>query len=319
MQVRLGGRTLATVHLARIAIGLACAIGPGCRYRFDPRLAADADATRPPDASADAPPGDAFGTCDPAAPFGVPVPLVELNDPSADDGTLRLATDELSGYFWSRRSGNAEIYLATRTDLTSPFTIVAAAPLNTTANEMDPTVTSDGTLIVFRRSGPGDHLYQASRLGPLTFGPAMMIANVDQGTETQSYLQPGGSELYFQSKRSGAGIGDLYRSVRTGTTFATPTRIVELATASEEGDPVITADGLTIYFRSDRAGTNALFNIWTASRHTTSDPFGPATEVPNVSSAGNDGPSDLSSDGCRLYLSSDRAGTNDIYVATRQR
>ncbi len=294
---------LGSMRRAVLSLGLVCG---ACRFDFTDRIATDAA------------PHDALGTCDPTAPFGAPVPITELNDPASDDGTLRLAPDELSGYFWSYRlAGDAEIFLATRPDLASPFTVAHVVALGTTAAELDPTVTSDGTLIVFRRSGPGDHLYQASRSGPLAFGAATTVANVDQGTEAQPYLQPDGNEMYFQSRRTGA--GDLYRTVRTGASFAPPSRVAELATASEEGDPVITPDGLTIYFRSDRPGSHALFNIWTATRATTADPFGTATEVPNVSSDGNEGPSDLSRDGCRLYISSDRAGTNDIYVATRSR
>jgi len=41
--------------------------------------------------------------------------------------------------------------------------------------------------------------------------------------------------------------------------------------------------------------------------------------VENVNSAGDDGPSWLSPDGCRMYISSDRAGTNDVFVAQRER
>ena len=265
----------------------------------------------------DAPP-DALGTCDPAAPFGTPVLIAELSDPIVADGTLRLMTDELTGYFWSFRLNgtDAEIYLAKRPDLATPFTITHVSALGSTSNELDPTVSTDGTVMVLRRSKPGDDLYVASRTGDLTFGTPTAITSLDTtGVEAQGFLQPTGNELYFESARTGG--GDIYRSVRTGTTFAAPSQVSELSTGSEEGDPVVTADGLTIYFRSNRPATPLGFNIYVATRASVADPFGAATLVPNVSSDGDDGPSSISADGCRLYLSSDRAGTNDIYVATR--
>gem|GEM_PF-5024695 len=58
------------------------------------------------------------------------------------------------------------------------------------------------------------------------------------------------------------------------------------------GDPVVTEDGLTIFFRSNHNGG---YDIYTATRATTLDVFGPATLVPNVSaSVSSDGPSWIS-------------------------
>lgn len=113
------------------------------------------------------------------------------------------------------------------------------------------------------------------------------------------------------------GNEDLYRSIRTGTSFSAPVLVAELSTQSSQGDPVITADGLTLYFRSDRPAGFASFNIYVAMRPTLGDPFGPAVLALNVNGPGAEGASWSSPDGCRLYLTSDRAGTNDIYVATR--
>ncbi len=304
MESQLGGaaarRTLSSVRLWFV-LSLAA-----CRFGFD---------ARPGDAAS----GDALAleTCDPAAPFGTPVPIAELNDPTVDDGTLRLAPDELSGYFWSYRGGNSDIYLATRPDRASPFTVSTVSGLNTAKNEVDPTVSSDGTLLVFRHNGPSDQLWTATRAAPAQFANPAVDAQLTSGAgDVEPFWQVGGQELYFSSKRSGD--GDLYRSTYSGT-FSAPALVSELSVAtSEEGDPVIAPDGLTIYFRSNRpSGGPMAFNIWTASRTVASGAFDVPTLVANVNSDADEGPSWLSLDGCRLYLSSDRAGTNDIYVATR--
>jgi hypothetical protein len=260
---------------------------------------------------------DALGTCDVAAPFGVPVPIAELNDPASNDGTLRLFADERSGYFWSfRGAASSGLYLATRADLASPFSITPVQGLGLAGNLLDPSFTADGSLLVFRRSMPGDDLYEATRVAPDTFMAATAIASLDTGaTEVQPFLPLAGDLLVFSSSRTGG--GDLYTSTRTGDSFSAPSQITELATADDEGDPVLSPDGLTLYFRSDRPAAQAGYNIFVATRPTTADPFGVPDPVPNVSSDADDGPSWISPDGCRLYLSSDRAGTNDIYVSTR--
>lgn len=299
---------------AGVVGALALALVAGCgRLHFD--AGANADGSVPGDGGD----GDAQGPpCNLATPFGAPVLIAELSDPLAFDGTLRLLPDELSGYFWSRsgRTDN-DIFLATRPDRATPFTITTVSGINTTSNELDPAISSDGSVLVFRRSGPGDDLYVASRVAPDEFSAAVAIASINTANgENQGFLPIGRDELYFQ--RLTGTSADLYLSSRTGTTFSAPTLIAELAAPDEEeGDPVVTPDGLTIYFRSDRVAAFGGFNVYTASRATTADAFGPVSIVPNVNTDADDGPSWISPDGCRLYLSSDAAGTHDIYVASR--
>lgn len=277
------------------------------RIEFE-RVVAD-DATVVPDAGP---------ACDQSAPFGTPKPVGELNDPVEFDGTLRLLPDELGGYFWSRRGGgDGDLYFAERASVSSAFSIRLVQGVDTAMSELDPTVTSDGSILVFRRSGPGNDLYVATRSGPPdTFSMVTAIAIVNTANdETQCFLPLDRDELYFQSPRTGG--GDVYLSTRTATSFSAPTLVAGIATASDEGDPVVTPDGLTIYFRSDRAAALGGYNIYRATRAAVGDAFGNVQLVPNVNTAADDGPSWISPDGCRLYISSDVAGSNDIYVATR--
>ncbi len=80
---------------------------------------------------------------------------------------------------------------------------------------------------------------------------------------------------------------------------------------------MLSEDGRTLYFRSDRPSAMGGFNVFVATRPTIAAAFGAPVFVPNVNAAGDDGPSFISPDGCRIYLSSDRLGNNDIFVATR--
>lgn len=263
--------------------------------------------------------GDAAGDgCTATAPFGAPVAIAELNTTSPD-GTLRLAPDELSGYFWSRKTGTSRIYYASRTGREQPFTVSPVTGLTAADNDLDPTLATDGSILVFRHNTPGDELWTARKVDAVTFASPLVMSNLNlPSVEQQPYLQESGDTLLFSSDRNGSTF-DIWRSVRVGTTFGTPVRMLELdnGSGSNEGDPVISSDGLTIFFRSNRAGGVGNFDIYVATRPTTAVAFGNVMLVPNVNSAGDDGPSFVSRDGCRLYLSSDRAGTNDIYVAKR--
>jgi hypothetical protein len=59
--------------------------------------------------------------------------------------------------------------------------------------------------------------------------------------------------------------------------------------------------------------------VWVAQRQSLNDAFGAPTFVAEVSSDPVDLPSFASADGCRLYLTSNRLGSDDLFVADRGR
>lgn len=81
--------------------------------------------------------------------------------------------------------------------------------------------------------------------------------------------------------------------------------------------PVVSEDGLTIYFLAQVTANGTFdFDIYSASRATTSDGFGVATALLNVNVAGQQARyPDLSEDGLELYFSGNDLGP--IMVATR--
>jgi hypothetical protein len=85
--------------------------------------------------------------------------------------------------------------------------------------------------------------------------------------------------------------------------------------------PVVTADGLTLYFVN---GTTGDYDIWVSTRSNVSAAFGAPQLVAapvnvNGGGAGEDSPVWVSPDGTTLYFMSNRAGSNgrDIWVATK--
>jgi len=89
----------------------------------------------------------------------------------------------------------------------------------------------------------------------------------------------------------------------------------------EDGFASISADGLVLYFSSNRAGGYGAFDIYVTTRASKSDPWGLPTNLgPTVNSSAGDEASRISADGLELYFASWRAGgygDADIYVARR--
>jgi hypothetical protein len=142
------------------------------------------------------------------------------------------------------------------------------------------------------------------------------VANLNSGYTTSPFVTADGSELYY---RSGTGSLDFYRAFRSGTDWAGPMQIAELATASSEFAAVVTADKRLIVFTSDRPGAGAAgANIWQATRASDTGPFSSITAAPfvNVNTDGEEYEAFLSADRLRLY-GSHYVSDQDLWLATR--
>ncbi len=88
-----------------------------------------------------------------------------------------------------------------------------------------------------------------------------------------------------------------------------------------DGEPSISADGLSLYFCSMRPGGYGAGDIWVTTRATVSDPWAePVNLGPEVNGSAWDGEPTISGDGLSLYFGSQRSGgygMADIWVTTR--
>ena len=95
----------------------------------------------------------------------------------------------------------------------------------------------------------------------------------------------------------------------------------EINTPVGEQIPVISADGLELYFTSvNRPGGEGDFDIWVAKRETADEPFDLVENVEELNSVFGEAVWSLSADGLTVYLDSDDPsgkGSNDIYLARR--
>jgi WD40-like Beta Propeller Repeat len=102
------------------------------------------------------------------------------------------------------------------------------------------------------------HFETPEIVAELAFFP---FARTDNPTLTADRL-----EIYFTSDR--AGQGDLWfaRRASAGQPFGAPEPIDVLNTSTFETSSAISADGLTLWFGSDRVGGVGMTDIWVASR-----------------------------------------------------
>lgn len=121
---------------------------------------------------------------------------------------------------------------------------------------------------------------------------------------------------YFYSNRGGDGIR-IYRTTRADvdSPFDTPEVLGEFEPSSDgPWGPAITPDGLTLVVISLN-GANA-WDLYTASRRSTTASFGTPVVIPSLSAPGDDLFPLVSADGSSLYFKSGRASA-DFYVSTR--
>ena len=105
-------------------------------------------------------------------------------------------------------------------------------------------------------------------------------------------------------------------------TFGTPTNLGPTVNSSSgDWSPSISADGLTLYFNSNRPGGYGDYDLWVTKRPTVSDPWGtPVNLGPAVNSSAWEAFPSISADGLSLFFESPRTGgygSFDLWVTTR--
>lgn len=126
--------------------------------------------------------------------------------------------------------------------------------------------------------------------------------------------------IVFDSDRSG-GLGDidLWTAQRsdTGSAFSSITNLAELNSVSRDTGGEFSSDGLTIYFSSNRAGSQS-FDIWYASRPDTGSSFSAPQNLSAVNSVNYELDPAISAEGSELFFSSSRSGKYEIWRSVRQ-
>jgi len=100
--------------------------------------------------------------------------------------------------------------------------------------------------------------------------------------------------------------------------WSVPEWLAELNADGDDQGPVLTADGLTIYYHSTRAGSQAS-DLYTAMRRSPTGRFGVPVALTALATATHDRDPALAHGGDHLYFSSDRQtpGMDSLFVTTR--
>jgi hypothetical protein len=151
------------------------------------------------------------------------------------------------------------------------------------------------------------------------FGAPLALANLDTD-RNDACARLTGDELTIVFCRSNPdGTWDLYSSTRTNATdpFGAPQIMAAINSIYSDLWPSISADGLTLYFNSDRV-TPGTYKTYVSHRTTLQSQF----QTPDVETAlaDNDQHAYITADGTGLYLASrvrPGAGASDIFRAPR--
>jgi hypothetical protein len=208
-----------------------------------------------------------------------------VNSPKGD-ATARVSADGLELYFESNRSGGSgswDIWVTRRTTRDADWgTPVNLGPtVNSPSIDTAPSISSDGLELYFASNrsggyGSGD-LYVSTRAArdsdwgtPMNLGPTINGSYADYWP----FITSDGLALFFSSdsfgpfRPGGSGSSDIWMTMRKSITdpWQTPVNLGPIINSpSEEGGPVVSLDGTTLYWDSKRSGGLGSGDIWQAS------------------------------------------------------
>ncbi len=246
--------------------------------------------------------------------------LVAFANPASGTAGARdpfLSPDELTIYFAS----NNDVNVATRTALDAPFGMPTVfAPASSSASESKMSMTFDGTFLVVASDRSGGKGMADIWAGPTTLPPSLDETHLDSVDDGNNQLDPSinddGTHLYLAPVPAG-NPQEIDVAIRGAMDqdFATPTKLKNINSSSGEADPALTPDELVIVFSSRRNAGQGV-DLYYATRDVASNDFDAPSAIPAVNGPDDDNDPVISRDGCRLYFSSHRSGTDELYVVS---
>jgi Tol biopolymer transport system component len=264
--------------------------------------------------------------------WGAPVNVEALSgsspdlNSSANDGCPILSPYDDSLYFASNRpggQGGLDIWVAHRSGDGWGAPVNLGPGINSAADDFCPAPARGNRLFfVSKRTEPNGDIYVA-KLGPKGWFQVSRLGDGVNSTAQEwspSYFEAadGREMLYFSSTRNGN--QDIFYSVNFG-----PAQLAAGGADSSANDarPNVRRDGLEMVWDSDRFGTLGGPDIFTATRSSVDDPWGPAVHLDApINSSATESRATLSWDGTRMMFGSTRPGgegSADIYTTTRSK
>lgn len=242
-----------------------------------------------------------------------------------------ISKDGLSLYFNSNRDDPGDLYVAKRERVDLPWNdpVNLGETINTSGFEGFPALSRNEHHLFFVRT-PGDiHVSYRTDVDadfgetgwrpPQPLGAGVNTSAPEQGPSYFENRKRGLPQLFFHSLRpDGVGAVDIYVAEAFGPGVLVP----GLNSTATDARPSLTANGLEIFFHSNRAGA-AGFDMFKAVRKSVLEPWSePETLGTDVNTIANDFLGAISPDGETLLFTSNRDGgfgQNDIYMTTRSK
>lgn len=195
------------------------------------------------------------------------IPLENINHPQLSEGAQSIAANGKSIVFTAceRKGGlgRCDLYITELKNGQWQEARNLGSPVNTKGWESQPSLSADGNTLFFvsdRPGGEGLIDLWVSRKGadgrwgePQNLGPSINTAEREQAP----FIHPDGKTLYFMSDgHPGLGGFDLFASrLQPDSSWSTPQNLgYPINTEANEGALVVSLDGKTAYFSTDRAG-----------------------------------------------------------------
>lgn len=246
------------------------------------------------------------------------------------EGGSCIQPDGLSLYFHSNREGGqgeTDLWVAKRTSVASAWQapVNLGPTINTVTNEYNPSLSPDGLVLYFSSDRPGGYgeydLWVSVRASEdKEWGEAINLgASVNsQRSEISPSISRDGLQLFFSDlegyipRTGGIGDSDLWLVSRSATSAAwgKPVNLGPVVNSAQtDVNPILSHDGLMLFFSSDRGGGQGWNDIWVSSRPTTDAEWGvPKNPGPGVNCKHDDNYLCMSTDYTMLYLCSARYG-----------
>jgi predicted neuraminidase len=213
-------------------------------------------------------------------------------------------------------TGGKDLYSMSRASASASWSAPAPLPFNTADTEETPRLSADDLTLYFGSTRPGGvgsgDIWMATRSA---VGAAWSAPQLVPGVNTAGYekwfmpCRANGTYMMIQDGNAGTGS-----DVVEGTIGGPATRVTALSSADDETGMFLTADCLTIFFASTRGSNN---DIYTAHRASLQAAWSTPTVVKDFGTADNESDPWQSADDDTFVFTSDKAGTNDIYISTR--
>lgn len=268
--------------------------------------------------------------------WSAPVNLGALVNSPADDFGPAVSKDGLSLYFSSTRPGGfggEDVWVSRRNSLDDrwgpPENL--GPPVNTGANERQPSFSRDGHWMFFASNAAGgfggfdvwvsyrEHVHDDfGWQAPMNLGAGVNTASADAGT---TYFENAGILQLYLARGATVATTDLYVStLNPDGSFGPAVLVPELSSPGADGGPKLRHDGLEMFIHSTRPGS-AEFDLWVSTRDTTLDAWSPPVHLGTaVNSPFRERDPAILSDRATLLFASNRSGGVgglDLYMTTR--